>query len=67
MNFAFIIAQNEGAQLPDPTFGSYFRVASRFDLAPVQHLQPGGPGVFRRTHIHVPCEGASLGVLGSQG
>jgi hypothetical protein len=33
-------------------------VVATFDLAPLQHLQPGGPGVFRRTHIHVPCEGA---------
>jgi hypothetical protein len=60
MNFASIVAQDEGAQLRGPTIGLYFRVASRFDLAPLQHLQPGGPGVFRRTHIHVPCEGASL-------
>jgi hypothetical protein len=28
-------------------------------LSPLQHLQPGGPGVFPRTHIHVPCEGES--------
>jgi hypothetical protein len=32
-----------------------------FDLPPLQHLQPGEPGVFHGTHIHVPCEGASLG------
>jgi hypothetical protein len=25
-------------------------------LTPFQHLQPGEPGVFHRTHIHVPCE-----------
>jgi hypothetical protein len=25
-------------------------------LSPLQHLQSGGPGVFPRTHNHVPCE-----------
>jgi hypothetical protein len=35
-------------------------VVSTFDLPPLQHLQPGEPGVIHGTHIHVPCEGASL-------
>jgi hypothetical protein len=39
---------------------TYFRVVSTFDLPPLQHLQPGGPGVIHGTHIHVPCEGDSL-------
>jgi hypothetical protein len=26
-------------------------------LEPLQHLQPGGPGVIHGTPIHVPCEG----------
>jgi hypothetical protein len=30
------------------------------DLPPLQHLQPGGPGVIHGTHIHVPCERESL-------
>jgi hypothetical protein len=41
---------------------TYFRVVSTFDLPPLQHLQPGGPGVIHGTHIHVPCEGESLWV-----
>jgi hypothetical protein len=36
------------------------RIVSTFDLPPLQHLQPGGPGVIHGTHIHVPCEGESL-------
>jgi hypothetical protein len=39
---------------------TYFRVVSTFNLPPLQHLQPGGPGVIHGTHIHVPCEGESL-------
>jgi hypothetical protein len=36
MNFASIVAQNERAQLRGATIGLYFRVVSRFDLAPLQ-------------------------------
>jgi hypothetical protein len=36
MNFASIVAQNETGQLRDPAIGLYFRVATRFDLAPLQ-------------------------------
>ena len=30
-----------------------------FDLAPLQHLQPGGPGVFQRRHCLVRVGGAN--------
>ncbi len=36
------------------------RIIRTFDLAPLQHLQPGGPGVFPTGRYEVtPCEGAS--------
>jgi hypothetical protein len=39
-----------------------------FDQAPLQYLQPGGPGVFPTGRYEVaPCEGASLLVDDSQG
>ena len=36
MNFASVVAQNESVQLRSATIGPYFRVVSRFDLAPLQ-------------------------------
>ena len=43
------------------TIGLRFRLVRTFDLAPLQHLQPGGPGVFPTRRYEVtPYEGASL-------
>src|ERR1700724_1163310 len=45
-----------------------FRFVSRFNRVPLQHLQPGGPGVFpTRRYDVAPYEGASLGGGTSQG
>jgi len=42
MNFASVVAQNESVQLRSVTTGPYFRVVSRFDLAPLQGASWGG-------------------------
>ncbi|MEA3144914.1 MAG: hypothetical protein QOI53_326 [Verrucomicrobiota bacterium] len=43
---------------PLGTWAPYFRVVSTFGLAPLQHLQPGGPGVFPTRRYEVtPYEG----------
>jgi hypothetical protein len=55
-----VAAQNLECAIETCYNWTYFRVVSTFDLPPLQHLQPGEPGVFHGTHIHVPCEGESL-------
>ena len=45
-----------------------FCLVRTFDLASLQHHQPGGPGVFRTRRDHVaPYKGAVLLVDDSQG
>jgi hypothetical protein len=62
MNFASIVSQNESAAKGRCRNRLYFHVVSGFDLAPLQHLQPGGPGVFPTRRYEVtPYEGALFG------
>jgi hypothetical protein len=71
MNLAPITAQKSECEIGmcyNWIIGSRFRLARTFDLAPLQHLQPGGPGVFPKRRYEVtPYEGASLLVDDSQG
>ena len=59
MNFASVVAQNESVQLRSVTTGPYFRVVSRFDLAPLQGASLGGPvpGVETLIFIHNAMKG----------
>jgi hypothetical protein len=57
----------EHVSIAHSNFGSNGCELYQISLSPLQHLQPGEPGVFHGTHIHVPCEGELAYFEGSQG